>query len=112
MKLLIAVLVLFSASAQAQITDDLATPSSRQGSTRQGISDDLRRGAIVDDQPQAQPDACGAEPRLGLIGYPLPSTLPAGTRVILPGQEIVHDYDPTRLNIRVRDAVVISVHCG
>lgn len=62
-------------------------------------------------------DACGANALQSLVGQPAAvlETIKFGvtTRVIRPGMAVTMDYSPSRLNIEIDDAEVISrVTCG
>lgn len=61
-------------------------------------------------------DSCGASAFRGLMGTPADqidrSTLPPGTRVIMPGQMVTMDFSAGRLNIRVApDGRVAALEC-
>jgi len=72
-------------------------------------------GCVAADEPDR--NACGAAGMQALVGQGravlATMTLPAGTRVILPGMAITEDYGPQRLNINVReDGRIARVWCG
>lgn len=65
----------------------------------------------------APSDTCGAAQYAGLIDRPRTSlagmTLPAGTRVIGPGEAVTTDFDPERLNIEIDGNTDIArIYCG
>jgi len=68
-------------------------------------------------EPVAETDACGAARFAYLVGQPRAvvdrTTLPADTRVILPGMAVTMDYREERLNVLIDgNAAVERVYCG
>lgn len=74
--------------------------------------------ACVQPEPPPQPDtdSCNASSLQGLVGQP--STvlrtmlLPAGTRVINPGDAVTMDFRPDRMNIEIgTDGRIAKIGC-
>ena len=72
---------------------------------------------LPETEPVAQADTCGAARYAALVGQPKSvvdrTTVPAGTRVILPGTAVTMDYREERLNVLIDgNAAVERVYCG
>ena len=70
--------------------------------------------------PQVQPDflaSCGGDQMQGMIGQPQSALgavmLGERTRLISPGMRVTEDYAPSRLNIYLSEAGIITqIRCG
>lgn len=78
----------------------------------------LLLAACVVDEPAIppEPDACNAAALQGLVGQPAAAArameLPAGTRIVGPGDPVTADFRPDRLNIEIgADGRVARVAC-
>lgn len=66
--------------------------------------------------PEPDPDLCNAAPLQGLVGQPASvlrtMLLPAGTRVISPGDAVTMDFRPDRMNIETgTDGRIAKIAC-
>jgi hypothetical protein len=68
-------------------------------------------------EPDPAEDTCGATRFAYLVGQPMAvvdrTTLPAGTRIILPDSAVTMDFRAERLNVLIDgNAAVERVYCG
>jgi hypothetical protein len=71
----------------------------------------------VDAPGRDDPQGCGAGRLAGWVGQPVSALdeqyLPASVRILAPGTPVTEDYSPSRLNVDVDAARIITgFHCG